>query len=68
MSARMDGAPAAKRVMLATVSTKAVVFVQGGLVQPGKKVEEQINDELITLYVTLLTAGSTCQDFGVHLQ
>lgn len=66
MLARMDGAPVAKRVMFATVFTKAVVFMQGGLVQPGSKVDEQINDELISLYATFLLAGLTCQVFGVH--
>ena len=52
--------------MLAAVSTKAVVCRHGGLVQPGKKVEEQINLLLVLLYVTFLPAGMPCQDFGVH--
>lgn len=52
--------------MLAAVSTKAVVCRHGGLVQPGEKVEEQINVFLILLYVTCSPAGMPCQAFGAH--
>ena len=52
--------------MFAAVSTRAVLLRHGGLVQPGKKVEEQINGLLILLYVTFFPAGVPRQDFGVH--
>ena len=66
--ARSDGDPEAKRVMFAAVSTSAVVLRLVGLAQPGNKVAEQINKELLTaLLITLMPAGSTRQDFGVHL-
>jgi len=66
MLARSAGDFSARRVMLAAVSTKAVVSRLGGLVQPGEKVEEQINVLLILLYVTCSPAGMPRQDFGVH--
>jgi hypothetical protein len=66
MLARSDGAFSARRVMLAAVSTNAVVCRHGGFVQPGEKVEEQINVLLILLYVTCSPAGMPRQDFGVH--
>jgi hypothetical protein len=67
MCARKDGALSARRVMFAAVSTRAVLLRHGGLVQPGKNVEEHINGLLILLYVTLFPAGVPRQDLGVHL-
>ena len=66
MGARRDGALSASRVMLAAVSTKAVVCRLGGFVQPGETVEEQDNILLVTLYITVSPAGVPRQDFGVH--